>query len=162
MKKLLLIILFLAAGDICFADFKIFLYSQHRMKEENLYLKDLASFDNKTLMEIEIPSAVYEDGFVDKKEIMDIVKSATDEAFFIYGSAVRILPDTEVNDVRDQFYVHRGDTVDIVIKRKSISIEMIGKVLINARIGQKVNVEVDNKKILNGILLKGKVVEVIL
>ncbi|MBN1500947.1 MAG: flagella basal body P-ring formation protein FlgA [Spirochaetes bacterium] len=162
MKKLLMVILFLAVSDLCSADFKIFLYSQHKIKSDKLYLKDVASFSRKDIMETEIPLAVYEDGFVDKREIMDLVKSVTDETFFIYGSAVRILPDSQVNDVRNQFYVRRGDTVDILIKRKSISIEMIGKVLINARIGQKVNVEVDNKKILNGILKEGKLVEVIL
>lgn len=167
-----LIIIFHSVSIFCAT--KVFLHSKYVMRNEKLFLSDIASFGGTSVLEMEIPVELYKDGFVDRKEILNLLMNHQQGEYMVYGSAVRVLPVT-IENSRDQYYIRKGDTVDILLKRKNIKIKVIGKSLVNAYVGQTIKVEIDNRKLysgsassyrsrnyLRGVLKKGKVVEVIL
>ncbi len=155
------------------AEIKIILSGRCDIKspEAKLTLGDIASIecsaeDCAPLISKTIDEKYYNDGFIDKDEISEIVKSSNNDLLIIYGSAVRIIKDSNVpsintlNDIniKDlEIVVKKGDLATLTLMRNGISIEIYGKAMSDGRIGDIITVEVKLTNAARAKLIKGKV-----
>ncbi len=171
LKKIILITLILFPLPV-FSSIKIFMHAKAVLQDDELYVRDIAhvkgigeKYDN--IRNLKIDAEIYRDYYIDRKELFTFINKSYNQKCFIYGNAVRIFSDGKDLDGKivkksDIFFVAKGDVVSIVMRRKSISIEMLGVSRVNARVGDRVTVELNNGKLFKGILSKNKIVEVVL
>lgn len=136
-----------------FADIRLYLYPRIEKGDEVLSVQDIGGIDCDTASDqikaIEIDSTLYSDGYLDKKEIMSLIKSKTDEPVIIYGNAVRIFPkggylaaqnDTDVKKIT----VSTGQRISLRIIKKGVTLEVPGTV-ISINDGKDVTVRLERK-----------------
>lgn len=171
MKYLIITFLLVFLPLRVFADVKLFLYSKAIVKAEGLLLKDLARIEGKrdvikNIYNIKINEKLYQDRYVDSNELYKILKTNLKCNLYVFGNSVHILNDktelTKNNNKPSIVRIKKGDTVNVIIKRKGISIEVIGESLVDAKVGDSVMVDLNQNKKLRGTLKSDKIVEVVL
>lgn len=169
MKKIILIVSLIIFTSPLYARVKIFLYPKIEVEKVDIKLSDIARIeryttDNQNLSNIVIPSDYLRDGYIDSKEIRKVLKKYEIRDYTVFGNTTHVINKYHANQelASKASSVKKGDTVTVIIRRKAISIEMIGVSLVDAEVGNSVFVELNKTKKLKGILKGGKVVEVIL
>jgi hypothetical protein len=169
MKKLtaavFLIFLYLVPHSV-YAMIKVFLLPRVVHEGKALQVQDVANVTGDLILLDKIKNTViepeiYKDGFIERKELFELLKKSTAVSPLIFGSAVRVVPagdsaltPTTDQASREQTFIKKGDTVDVIIRRKNISIEMIGVSMVDATEGETVTVELQNRKQVKGVLKK--------
>lgn len=161
MKKLLTIILLFCTLPLT-AEIRVFLKARHYIRTDKLILSDVTDVSGtaelaEAVKQSEIPLDMYRDGFIDRGEMENFLTGAGYEAR-VYGSAVRILPKSMAPKTSQT--VVKGDIVDVVVRRGSVTIRMRGESLTSADEGQRLSVFVNGKKRMQGVLAADKTVMV--
>ncbi len=139
---------------------RLYLISNYRGKAEILTVRDICRVESRPdlyekIASVEIPSNIYEDGYVDRMELKRLLKMENGEPLLIYGSAVRV-KGTGVRDpkrLRD-WLVKKGDEVFVRVTSNFIELELKGMALDNGNRGDVIPVEVRTKKRLKGKVTK--------
>lgn len=162
---MIFVIMFFNPVSSLFADVKLYLYPKIDKGGDTLIMKDIASIDCDPsadgLKAIEIDSSLYRDGYLDKKEIMSILKANTDEIVLIYGNAVRIFSKSgneEVNTDIDNLQIKIGQRISLRVRNKGITLELPGIVISKEDEGRGITVRLD-KKFGNSRLVKCELTE---
>ncbi len=157
------------------AEIKAFLFQRVEIdnNQNNLAVSDIAKIEggspeiqkiNNSIVE----DIVYEDGFIDKREIFELIKGITNDVVFIYGNAVSIIKNNsgaiddidyaaENNSDESNFIVKRGDRINVIVKKNKINIELTGKALSDGRYGDEIKVRVNTFKGKQTRLIKAKI-----
>jgi hypothetical protein len=132
---------------------------------DRLIIKDVAvvegnNSDIEKIKNIQIDKDIYSDGYIDKKEILLLLKNNTEDTIFIFGNAIRILThdqhiNNSENDAPDSV-IKKGDSVNIVIKKNGISVILRGIAVNEGKIDEEVVVKIE-KKTNTTKLVKGKI-----
>ncbi len=177
MRKIFIIFIsMLFIRGVAYCNTRLLLHQSVNVNERGLLLQDIASFDGnqdliRSIKGMEIPSDVYSDGFIDKKELYTLLKARSSELFFIYGSAVRVMRCSEVSNNSaygmNEYIVKKGDRVNFIIKKNGIHIELSAVVLDDGRIEDEVTVNPERKtghslKIFKGRVKSRDIIEAVL
>ena len=172
--RISLIILTLIFSSIpASAEIKLILSSRYEIKNTGarVLLGDIAKIEGSTdacqkLNDLIIEPDIYIDGYIDRNEIIELVKSNIDDIFIIYGNAVRIVKNNDaisadiriINDIKDADYlVKKGDAANLILVRRGISIELYGKAMNDGKLGDIISVELKLMNSSRTKLVKGKV-----
>lgn len=137
----------------------IYLFPEVETDKNNLVLSDIAGIEGdqtEQVSAITIPKLLYKDFIVDRKELNDFLAVSLNQAFAIFGNGARLTfkkketPVPEVLKEEKPVIVKKGDYVDLIIKKKGISIEMTGKSLQNGTADDEISIRLRNGKILKG------------
>ncbi|MFH0976337.1 MAG: flagella basal body P-ring formation protein FlgA [Spirochaetota bacterium] len=155
--------------SICFissalnAEIKLYLKPAFTLVSDNTLLSDIAAIEGnyseiEKIKSVSIGTELYSDGYVDRKEILSLLKY-TEENISIYGNAVRVIssPQTEkAISSQNDFLVKKGDRVEIIVLNKGISLMLRGIVLNEGRMNEEILVRPDRSRSVSR-QLKGKV-----
>lgn len=150
-----------------FSQIKIFLHPQVEVGDTDLSLADIASIsgsfaDLQDVKDTHVRITFLKDGYVDKEEVKNLLLPFQDDVR-IYGNSVRILPKEKKKknkNIDDDFAVQKGQSVEIVIVRNSITVELYGKALVSGDTGDNVTVRLGNNRTFQGVVKEKGVVEV--
>lgn len=169
-KNLLQIVLIFLFSFVFFkhkayCDIKLFLQSKVITNNDSLMLKDVAviegnNFDIEKIKNIQIDKAIYSDGYIDKKEILSLLKNVTKDNINILGNAIRIISNDQhknnsENDTPESV-IKKGDSVNIVIKKNGILVILRGTAVNEGKIDEEIFVKLE-KKTNTSKLIKGKI-----
>gem|GEM_PF-505142 len=172
MRVLFATMFVIAAVSVAYADVRVFLYPRYSTNEKSVKLSEVAWIDGDSddvakARYIEIVSASYRDGFIDKNEIIRALRARGIEEFRIIGNAVRVVPydDTEEKlDKLAQHAVKKGDAVKLYVRSGKILLETHGIASADALPGDEIAIELEGaknkKKIVKGIVREEHTVEV--
>lgn len=170
MKRFLLTLLLCAAiPAAAFAEIKLFLYSNAPAGKSPLTIGSVAQVEGEEKLAvqvraIQIPDRITSDGYIDRGELSGLISRLCDDTITIYGNSVYVAPKKSAQKTREQLaeenMLHAGDAVEVVIKRRGVTIEIIATALADAKPGDRVNVKFKNNRQLRGILNSSRVVEV--
>jgi hypothetical protein len=147
-----------------FADINLFLYPRVNYADR-LTLLNIASIecDLETMakiMDMAIDETFISDGYLDRKEIIYILKDKVAGTVNIYGNGVRILKaDQAVVPQSLQSHVKRGDRVRFNVVNSHIRVEVSGIAMKDGVPGDVIPVKLRGQKIADGILLNERIVE---
>ena len=163
----LLFIFFLFFPLAVVARVTIYIIPEVEIVKKNLTLSDIARIDGDPVCKtgsIIIPQAMYRDFVIDRKELNDFLASELSEVFSVYGNGVKVTFKEEdkylftASKEVTRFLVKKGETVELIVRNKGISIELTGKSMQNGAKDDEINIRLKNGKILKGKPLEaGKV-----
>jgi hypothetical protein len=128
-------------------------------KAPAVYLKDIAKVESvspEDIGAILIPERLYNDGYIDADEIRNfMIEENIKGTIRIFGSAVRIRDDAAVAQKEDSkneadIAIQHGDRVDIIVRKKGITVQTAGTALTAGKKGDKVFVKTVNARRLPG------------
>ncbi len=140
--------------------------------EGSLTLGDIARIDSDRetaakLRALPVKQELYQDGYVDRKELEQLLGSSTTETVFIYGSAVRITqiekknPGEETADMAaaDAVQIRKGDSVGITFRNRGILVHLSGSAMQDGKIGDEITVRIKGNRTLKGKITDKKMIE---
>jgi len=158
MYRIIPIIILLFTVNIS-ADSKIYLLPEVERGGESLKMSHISVIEGSdagSIYELEIPgSYVKGSGIIDKSDIYEIISGSGYSGFIIFGNGVRINPRVEnysLNVTEKEYAVKKGESVDIVVLKNGIRIELQGESISQGEIGETVRVMAAKKRILTGIV----------
>jgi hypothetical protein len=164
-RLLIIISIFLLSFAAADAEIKLYLQPKVTVEGNNLLLSDIASIESNNsnieqIRNINIEHEIFSDGYIDKKEILSILKKYTEDNTIIFGNAVRVitntLSDKSLAD-KNNLLLKKGNKVEIIINNKGISLILKGIAVDEGRFNEEITVKIQNKFALTK-LLKAKVI----
>lgn len=138
----------------------------------SLRVRDLARVDaldrvRGAVENIEVPEKLYQDGYLDRREIGELIRAHVKDLVLIYGNAVKISA-KEGNAARGKKagssskhpVIKSGEQVNIVVRKNGISVLLTGTALGSGKVGETLSVRLKDAKKLNGIVREDKTVQV--
>jgi len=166
-KKLL--IFFLLFPLSASARINIYLIPEVETDKKNITLSDIAGIDgdqNKYAEMIEIPRFLYKDFIIDRKELNDYLSSCLNQSFAIFGNGAKIRfavndePAPPVTKEVKPVLIKKGESVELLIRNKCISIVLKGRSLQSGDIDDEISVRINNGRVLKGRPLSAGKVEI--
>lgn len=160
-----LFMIFSGINGFCYT--RIYLLSEVEINKENLLLSDICKMegDNSDLIsKIVILPELYRDNIVDNKELYDLVSLSINQGLYIFGSGVKIKKSItrDENDSEKVVLVEKGDTVELLIRKNGITIEMKGKALNKGCETEEIDFRLSTGKIVKGKITSVKKADIIL
>lgn len=158
-------ILFALLQSYLYADVVVYLKS-NSVPKNNLIVSDIALVDGdeaNLVNRLSIPDTAFNDGYIAKNEVYQLLKSVVTGLLVIHGSAVKlIVPETSSNSDSflkelspiDELTIAKGDLVTIKLIKKSIVIELIGKALQSGKTGDEIKILLQSGKTVTGKIVK--------
>lgn len=158
-------ILFALLQSFLYADVVVYLKS-NIVPKNNLIVSDIALVDGdeaNLVNRLSIPDTAFNDGYITKNEVYQLLKSVVTGLLVIHGSAVKlIVPETSSNSDSflkelspiDELTIAKGDLVTIKLIKKSIVIELIGKALQSGKTGDEIKILLQSGKTVTGKIVK--------
>ncbi|HSV95886.1 MAG TPA: flagella basal body P-ring formation protein FlgA [Spirochaetota bacterium] len=137
-------------------------------------LGDVASIDaapgiRNMLLNLAIPEKALSDGYVDRREVEDLLAAAVSEGVLVYGNAVRVNrmvreepAAQEGSAVVSEQLVRTGDAVNVRVKNNGIIIELSGNALQGGARGDEVAVKLKGNRTLKGRVVQKSLIELAL
>ena len=157
------IILFvILSASSLYGDVKIYLFPKINKIAGPVKLMDIARFEGlpvefKKLGHIIIDRKIYSDGYIDRRELIKIIKERVDDTIFIYGNAVKISFSRDIikghndyNFKNENYGVKSGDRVRLVVVNRGIRLVVSGTAMEDGSIGDTISVRLKNKKSIRG------------
>jgi len=161
---LLAVFLVLPAG--VFAEINVYIHSSAELKKEGMRVSDIASVDcsaeSAAIRDVEISGAMYSDGYVDRAELLQLLKKHTDERINIYGSAARIFPasgEGRDDGKKTETAVKNGSQVKFTAMKNGIRIELTGTAMRDGAVGDVIPVKLRKNKTASGKITEDRKVE---
>jgi len=167
-RLILIFPLFFILSGIVFADIKIFLFHRIESTEDNIALRNVAHvFGNSVSLDeirgITISEELYSDGYIDRRELGELLRKKTNDSVYIIGNAVRIVRTDLDLELRAEdtcaggVLVRKGEVVNLIVRKKGISIRLIGKAMEDRREGEEINVKMRSSRGRGSKIVKGRV-----
>jgi hypothetical protein len=154
-----------------FADVRIYLYPRCEFEGQSLKFENIAWIDGDSeaierIKKIQISDITWKDGYVDRREIDNILKNEQIGLFSVIGNSVRVKKSVGVRAEKEKIEkmaeqsVKKGDQVTVLVVSRKITLKTHGLVSKSAFPGDEVPVEISKKRFVRGILKEDRVVEV--
>ena len=152
----------------CFAELNLYLYPRAESKNGVIVMSDIAKIetDQETagqIGSIAIDDTFFSDGYLDRKEIMDILKGIVSGRINIYGSGVRVVKadgNAVLHDSR--IVVQKGKMVRFQVIHSGIRVELMGTAMHDGAVGDEIPVKLKGSTVSCGRILNERVVELAL
>lgn len=146
----------LGISQSLYAFSKIYLLPEVEVSGADLKMSDISVIEGKDsalLYDINISGIAEKKGIVDKREIHGIITGMGFSSFVIYGNGVRISSSKITEEFlkpEKNLVIQRGDPVKISVVKNGVTVEMQGKSLSSASIGERVKIRINKNKVLTG------------
>jgi hypothetical protein len=159
------ILLFAAA---CFAQLNLYLYPRVECNKGAVLMSDIAKIETDMqsagrIERIGVDASFFSDGYLDRKEIMEILKDSVVGPINIYGSGVRVVKadgDAVVRDTR--VVVQKGAMVRFQVVNAGIRVELMGTAMSDGAVGDEIPVKLKGSTVSRGRIVNERVVELAL
>lgn len=164
MRILFALILVLAAVGTCFAEINIYLYSRVSANRE-LVISDaaLVEGDEETagiVRSIPVDESLLSDGYLDRTEIIELVKSRAGGRINVYGTGARVVrSEGEAPSTTTAALVKKGAPVRFQVVNSNIRVEIAGIALKDGNQGDLIPVKLAGRKSAAGRIVSEKIVE---
>ena len=165
MKRFITILFLLIALAPCgWADISIYLYPRINYTS-GVMLSHLGIIEGdaetvERIKNLSIDENFFSNGYLDKKDIMNLLKDIVDARINIYGSGVRLTKlDQGEGSPGSQKSVKKGDTVRFQVVGPRIRIELPGTAMKDGAPGDVIPVKLKGSKVASGKILNERVVE---
>lgn len=163
-----IIIFFMALSVPCFADADIFLYPRVTRSSGEIVLSDIAKIEADAGTAIRIGGIVVDgnsvdDGYLDRKEVMDILGESGVDRVNVYGSGVRVFR-TAISEPEavSPVVVKRGKPVLFQVVSSRMRVELMGTAMLDGAVGDIIPVKLKGTAVSRGRILNDRVVELAL
>lgn len=146
------------------AEVTLYLYPRVKATGRSLTLKQIARIEAPDSIREELGALGFSgdmlsDGILDRREIQRVISTVTDEHAFIFGSAVNCAGvDGAATENQEGSIVTQGSMVRFVIRNGIISVESMGTLVREGRVGETVSVKLHDDRVLRGTLRDSKTV----
>ncbi|MBP7738153.1 MAG: flagella basal body P-ring formation protein FlgA [Spirochaetes bacterium] len=169
MRVFLSVLILLLASTASWAEVSMYLFPQVERGRNPLVLSDLGTIEGDTatagIGSIVIEDSVFADGYIDRKEIIDLIRAHADGRVNIYGSGVRVhvseVPDTGTGDER-RIVVRKGSAVRFQVVNSIVRVGQMGTALQDGAIGDEIPVKLKGSAVSRGRVVSERVVELVL
>ncbi len=154
----------LLAGTAAFAEVNLYLYPRVDRGRNALVLSDLGRIDGDAetaqIGSIEIADGLFADGYIDRKELLDLVKGHVEGRVNIYGSGVRVsVVEAAAVPEEPRIVVRRGKAVRFQVVNSHVRVEQAGTALQDGAVGDEIPVKLKGQAVSRGRILNERVVE---
>jgi hypothetical protein len=152
----------------CFAELNLYLYPRVEYKKGAITVSDIANIETDIqsaglIESIGIDESFFSDGYLDRKEIMDILKDSFAGPINIYGSGVRVVKAEEDAAVRDsRIVVQKGSIVRFQVVNSGIRVELKGTAMGDGAVGDEIPVKLKGSTVSRGRIVNERVVRLAL
>jgi hypothetical protein len=162
-RTLYILGIFLFCTGTCLADVTLYLYPRVAAAPE-IPLSQIASIEGDAetvarIKDVRVDEHLFFDGYLDRKELTELLAGKKVGKIHIIGSGVRII--RGANDAagrRFDMAVKKGDTVRFQVVNSSIRIEIFGIAMQNGVPGDVIPVKLKGSKVVNGKVLNERTV----
>jgi hypothetical protein len=164
-SAMFVLILFTAAQA---AEAKLYLYPRVEGGQNGISISDIAKVDADAdtaarIGGIGIAGELYADGYLDRKEIIGIIKERVDGRINVYGSGVRIVKrDLPAASDEPRIIVKKGSPVRFQVVNACIRVEQTGTAMQDGAAGDVIQVKLKGAAVSRGVILNERTVELIL
>jgi hypothetical protein len=168
MKTLCAAIFMILTAAACFADVSLYLFPSATRENGGAVMADMATIeaDPETAERIgktEIADTYLADGYLDRKEIMEILRGSGAGRISIYGNGVRVrMPETAGAPGERRIVVRKGSSVRFQVVNACVRVEMTGTALADGAVGEVIQVKLRGPAVSRGRVLNEKTVELVL
>jgi hypothetical protein len=167
MKVLASVIFTLLISVTCFADAGLYLYPKVERGDGAITIADIAKIeaDPETSAQIggiAIEDKYFSDGYLDRKEIMDLLKGRVAGRISIYGGGVRITATEPAVPEESRIAVVKGNTVRFQVVNSGIRVELTGTAMRDGAVGDVIPVKLKGSAVARGTVVNERVVELAL
>lgn len=170
MKGCCVVIFLTALYAPCFAGGDIFLYPRVEGSKGGMVFADIAKIEADAGTAIRIGGIIVDgartgDGYIDRKEVMDILKESGVEDVSVYGSGVRVLcaePEDRKSVSPESVVVKRGKPVRFQVVSPRMRVEVAGTAMQDGAVGDLIQVKLKGTAVSRGRILNDRVVELAL
>ncbi len=183
-RSLFILLFFVLSQANSLADIRMYLFPRVEINlnnEDDLAIADIARIDGDNtdltkICNIKVKSELYSDGYIDRKELSNLLSSNVNDLFFIYGNAIRVIDKDKFieeraefayNFIEEEILVRRGERVSLVVIKRGISVELTGRVMKDGKKGEEITVRMKpltgrRSRLVKGIVRSRGLVEVVL
>jgi len=164
MRSMTILFLLHALTGYGWADVSLYLYPRINYTS-NVMFSHIAIIEGDTaavekIKTLSIDENFFSNGYLDKKDIMNILKDTIAGKINIYGSGVRITKlDSNADSQSSQKFIKKGDTVRFQVVSSRIRIELPGTAMKDGAPGDVIPVKLKGSKVASGTILNERVVE---
>lgn len=161
-----LVLLMVATAS--FAEVNLYLYPRVDRGKKALTLSAIGTIegDAETVARINsicIDDGLLSDGYLDQKEIMDLIRARVEGRINIYGSGVRVsINETGAVPGETRIVVHKGKTIRFQVVNSLIRVEQTGTAMQDGAVGDEIPVKLKGSAVSRGRILNERVVELAL
>jgi hypothetical protein len=117
--------------------------------------EDIASFKK-----IIIPAKIYADGYIDRSEVLDFVKSRYTGDVSVYGTSVKINRINPEGEKENELYeVKSGSIVSFIVINNGITVRSQGTAVESGKTGDIIQVKFKKSRTAKGKVVTDKIVE---
>ncbi|MBN2158258.1 MAG: flagella basal body P-ring formation protein FlgA [Spirochaetes bacterium] len=161
------VIVLIALSAPCFAGGDIFLYPRVNRTSENIVFSDIAKIEADPGTTIRISGIVVDegrvsDGYLDKNEVLDILRESGVGDVAIYGSGVRVFRETAGADAAmaaAPVVVKKGKAVRFQVVGRCMRVEVPGTAMHDGAVGDVIPVKLKGTVVSRGTIINDRVVE---
>ena len=160
--KITAVLLMLLMGSPLFSYTRIYMIPDYISPDNEVVLSDICRIEgteSSRLNGLKIPEEVYRDGIIDRRELQSVISARLSGGYFILGNGVNLKigspEDSEIAGDR-KIILKKGYPVKIVIRNRSIKIEINGKSLSDGALGDEVMVYLKNGRKVRGKILNSR------
>jgi hypothetical protein len=152
----------------CFAELNLYLYPRAESKNGVIAMSDIAKIETDLetaaqIGSIGIDDSFFSDGYLDRKEIMDILKDTIAGRINIYGSGVRVVKvDSDAAPHDSRIVVQKGKMVRFQVINAGIRVELMGTAIHDGAVGDEIPVKLKGSTVSRGRILNERMVELAL
>ncbi len=167
MKIFGFIMLFLLAAAASYADVSIYLFPRVDRGRSPLSVSDLGTIDGDAeaaaVRSLAVDDALYADGYIDRRELVELVRPHVDGRVNVYGSGVRVsMAENGAVKEEPRIVVHKGSPVRFQVVNSIIRVEQSGTALQDGAVGDEIQVKLKGSAVSRGRIVNERVVELTL
>lgn len=140
-------------------------YNESSPEKKGIKLADISRIDGNpdeiaSFSKITIPEKILSDGYIDRSEIINFVKSRYNGDLYVYGSSVKINRVKADSENADEIHeVKSGSSVSFVVINNGITIRSQGTAVESGKTGDTIQVKLKKSKTAKGKIVTDKIVE---
>ncbi|HPV43762.1 MAG TPA: flagella basal body P-ring formation protein FlgA [Spirochaetota bacterium] len=167
MKIFGFIMLFLLAAAASYADVSIYLFPRVDRGRSPLSVSDLGTIDGDAeaaaVRSLAVDDALYADGYIDRRELVELVRPHVDGRVNVYGSGVRVsMAENGAVKEEPRIVVRKGSPVRFQVVNSIIRVEQSGTALQDGAVGDEIQVKLKGSAVSRGRIVNERVVELTL
>ncbi len=164
------IVLIFLCAPASFAEVNLYLYPRVEYSSGSIAMSDIANVETDTqsagrIEGIRIDESFFADGYLDRKEIMEILKDSFEGTINIYGSGVRVVKaegNAAVGEGDSRIVVKKGALVRFQVVNSGIRVELTGTAMRDGAVGDEIPVKLRGSAVSRGRIVNERVVRLAL
>lgn len=161
------ITVFLLAASASYGDVTIYLVPRVDRGTAPLTVSDLGTVDGDAdtaaVRSLAVDDALFADGYIDRKELVGLVRPHVNGRLNVYGSGVKVgMAENGAVQEEPRIVVRKGSPVRFQVVNSVIRVEQAGTALEDGAAGDEIRVKLKGSAVSRGRVVNERVVELVL